>query len=421
MTQTQRLQVEQSELREHVNRILGIAVEERSDEDKAKLTASTDRLLALEPELRAAIIASPEESRETTETRQTDTKDDKEARELKELGSKVKIGDHVAAALELRALDGAALEYNQALGLNRAGAFPLELLAPQVEERATTDTDISRTPRRWLDRLFADTAAMRLGITFESVPAGIPSFPITSAGGAPAQRGRGQAAGNAPWTVGVSELKPTRNTVRATFSEEDVLRLPGLEEALRRDLGMAMTERIDRIVFTGDTGANENRADIAGLDTRADLVDRTITQANKIKGDGVLSAFAGLIDGIHATRTSDLRVVLTVGAYRLWVHTLANTGASVDTTIMEFLRRAGLSSSARGQIETSTNADKWGAFVGRGRGISGSGVAAVWNSGLLIRDPYTEAAKGEVALTLSYFWNFGLPRPTSFARVKFVA
>ena len=40
---------------------------------------------------------------------------------------------------------------------------------------------------------------------------------------------------------------------------------------------------------------------------------------------------------------------------------------------------------------------------------------------MLLRDPYKAAAKGEVALTLSYFWNLGLPRATNFARVKFVA
>lgn len=38
-----------------------------------------------------------------------------------------------------------------------------------------------------------------------------------------------------------------------------------------------------------------------------------------------------------------------------------------------------------------------------------------------MRDHYSGAAKGEIALTLSYLWNFGLPRAANFARVKFVA
>ena len=85
-----------------------------------------------------------------------------------------------------------------------------------------------------------------------------------------------------------------------------------------------------------------------------------------------------------------------------------------------FLRESGLSWTIRGEIEADTTNGKVGAPLGRGRGLQGAGIAAVWNSGVLIRDPYSDAAAGEVALTLSYFWNFGLPRPTNFARLKFV-
>ena len=117
----------------------------------------------------------------------------------------------------------------------------------------------------------------------------------------------------------------------------------------------------------------------------------------------------------------DLKAVFAVGANTLWAHTLANTGASVDTTIAEFLMRWGLGWVTRGEIEAATAADDFGAFVGLGRGLDGSGVAAVWEAGELIRDPYSGAAKGEVALTLCYLWDFALPRASNFARVKFVA
>ena len=43
-----------------------------------------------------------------------------------------------------------------------------------------------------------------------------------------------------------------------------------------------------------------------------------------------------------------------------------------------------------------------------------------WEAGELIRDPYSGAAKGEVALTLCYLWDFALPRESSFPRIKFV-
>ena len=38
-----------------------------------------------------------------------------------------------------------------------------------------------------------------------------------------------------------------------------------------------------------------------------------------------------------------------------------------------------------------------------------AGVAAIWNSGMMIRDPYSEAAKGEIAITMSPLLGPGIP------------
>jgi len=103
---------------------------------------------------------------------------------LADLRGRVRVGRYVATAIEQRAADGAELEYSAARDI-AGNPFPLELLAPPVEKRVTTDTDIQTTPRRWLDRLFAGTAATRLGVTMESVQAGAASFPVTTAGASP--------------------------------------------------------------------------------------------------------------------------------------------------------------------------------------------------------------------------------------------
>ena len=274
------------------------------------------------------------------------------------------------------------------------------------------------TPRTWLDRLFAETAAMRLGITMESVPTGAASFPVTTAGASAAQRGKEQVTTDAAWTVGVTELKPKRNATRLLFSIEDAARIPGLESALTRDLRMALTEGIDRAIFLGDSTANPNAGDVVGLNT-AGITETTLTQANKLLGPQTLSAFTGMVDGIHANTIGDLNVVSAVGAYRLWETTVINSTTTV-TTLAKFLRDSGLSWSARGEIEDNTANADFGAFVGRRMGLDGAGVAAVWEAGELIRDPYSGAAKGEVALTLCYLWDFGLPRTSNFRRIKFV-
>ena len=394
-----------------------------SDETRAELDTIETGTPDLERQIRAATSAVETEE---AEQRAADPADvaagqDGEARERVELRSKVKLGSYIAAAVEQRSADGAELELNASMGI-AGNRFPLEMLAPpdRPEQRAVTGLDSAVVPRRWLDRLFSGAASQSLGITMESVPVGVASFPVTTAGASAAQRGKDEAAGDTAWTIGVKELKPKRNAATLKFSIEDTARIPGLESALTRDLRMALVEGIDRAIFLGDDGATGADADITGLQAAANVAEKTISQTNKVKGPDVLELFAELIDGKAAMTPAQLHTVLAVGANTLWAHTLANTGNAVDTTISEFLTRFGMMWVTRGDIETATANGDFGAFVGLGRGLEGAGVAAVWEAGELIRDPYTDAAKGTVHLTLCWLWDFGLPRPANFARIKFV-
>ena len=418
MTTSQKLSIRLSEIRQRLNEIAGLEGDAVTDEIRAEADKLTGEYRTAETQHRAAIVAEGEEQRAAEHDFNAGGNGDGEAAEVRALRGRVRVGQYVGAAIEERAADGAEAELNAALGM-RGNAFPLSLLAPEV--RATTDTD-SQTNQsgRWLDRLFAGAAAERIGITMESVAPGVASFPTTTVGASAAQRGRTEAAADAAWRVGVTELKPTRNAVRAVFSEEDAMRLPSLEASLRRDLGMALTEGVDRSIFIGDSGANENRADIVGLNTAASVVEVEITQANKVKGPETLTAFSGLVDGIHAMGFGDLMTCTSVGAWRLWESTIINSAAD-NMTLAAFLREAGLMWAARGEIETATDDGDWAAFIGRKRGIEGAGVAALWEAGMLLRDPYSASASGQVNLTLSYFWNFGLPRASNFARIKFAA
>ena len=233
--------------------------ESLTDETRAELDTIEAGTPDVERQLRAATVAVETEE---TEQREAAKKGDKpegdtEDRERAELRAKVKLGGYVAAAVENRSLAGAEAEFNAAVGIG-ANRFPLELLAPperRAEERAVTAADTQTMPRTWLDRLFAETAAMRLGITMESVPVGAASFPVTTAGAEAAQRGKDQAAADTMWTVSVVEMKPKRNAATLKFSIEDTARIPGLESALTRDLRMALTEGVDRACRTDGAAA----------------------------------------------------------------------------------------------------------------------------------------------------------------------
>ena len=400
---------------------------ELSDETRGELDAIETGTPDLERQLRAATTAvENEESEQRTAAKNGEGADllDTEDRERDELRGKTRMGRYVQAAIEMRSVDGAEGEYNAAveIGGNR---FPLELLAPPErrvtagpEDRAVAGVDIQTMPRTWLDRLFADAAATRVGVSMETVPSGAASYPVTTAGAGAAQRGKSQAAADAAWAIGVTELKPKRNAVRLLFNLEDAARIPGLESALTRDLRMALVEGIDRAIFLGDSTATPNVGDVVGLNTATGITEEELTQAQKILWPATVSAFMKMIDGLHASAPADLRIVSSVGASRLWHSTTAN--ANRNESVAQIMNGNGLNFMARANITETTGNNDFGAFIGRGRGINGAGVADVRSAGELIRDPYSGAAKGEVALTLCYLWDFQLPRASNFMRLKFV-
>ncbi len=377
-----------------------------------------EELVGTEPELRAAI----DEAKELDgDLRRTQIVADGETAEIRQLRSQTRMGDYVAASSEQRGAMGAALEFNQALNIP-SNYFPMMLLAPEpaLEMRAETDADGRANQAMWIDRLFAETLSRYLGVTYRSVEPGTQRIPVTSAGGTPAMKAREEAAGDSAWAITTEEHKPKRLPVTLVFPTEDAFRLPMLEPALVRELRMSVMEKMDAIIFSGDTAADGTDADIKGLKTIADVEEVTLTQAKKIVGADVLAAFVGLVDGLHASSMSDLRAVFSVGANTLWGSTVLPAPVTTGETIAQYISRAGLTWRTRAGIDTATANADFGAYIGRQRGIEGAGTASVWSAGELIRDRYQGAAAGTIRLTFTAFWDFSLPRASNFARLKFV-
>lgn len=410
MTPRQKLEIRASEIRTKLSELAGL--DELSDEQRGEIGTLRTEYQDVETRIQAITVAEDEPTRTPVDT------GDGEGRELRELRERVEFGAYVGAALETRGVNGAAAEYNEHLGLG-ADRVPMEFIAPPLEQRAAVDGDAARTQSSWIDRLFADTAAMALGITTMSVEPGISSVPVLGSNADPKQRARTQDADTATISATVTEIKPSRNAVHAEYSIEDDARLPGLAEAIRRDLSAAMVEKIDRTVFVGDDSATGTEADIVGLDT-ASIGEVTLTQAAKVKADEVLKLFAALIDGKFAASMADLNLVATVGSNTLWLGTIHNAAAE-NQTIAQFLRANGASWTTRGEIEAATTAGKFGGFIGLRRGIANAALACVWSSGRLTVDPYSKAKSGEVLLTLDYLWGFKIPRAENWRRWKYVA
>ena len=412
MNRLQKLQLRQSEVRVNLGKLLDTPEAERTDTYGDELGKLTKEVRSLEGDVGAAIAAGDDKVEEVA------TKDTPEGKEYRELRSSVDFGRYVSAAMGGHGVtNGPELELNQHLKI-ADGYFPMELLAGKLETRAIIAGEAQTSQGTWLDRVFHGTAAESIGISFRPVAPGVSAYPVTSAGGAPQQRGRTQAAAARTYTVAVTEIKPARRAVHGVYSIEDDARLPGLGAAIERDMRMAMVESVDLAVFKGDANANEDTADIVGLQT-AGITEATLTQANSKKADETLKFFLAYVDGQYAASLGDVRIVASVGTNVLWYGSIHNSAAD-NQSIAQFLMASGLSWTARGGIDANTANGDYGAYIGLGRGIDGAGIAAVWEQGQLIRDPYSGATSGEVQLTLNYLFQLAFPRTANFKRLKYV-
>ena len=131
MTRKQKLLIEQSEKRQKINELLD--KEDRSADENTELESLTARMQAIEPELRAAIVA--EGAAETRD--RLDFGNDTAGRELRALVADASAGAIFSATLEHRATDGRTAELQQHFGL-APNQVPLAMLRSPVEARAVT-------------------------------------------------------------------------------------------------------------------------------------------------------------------------------------------------------------------------------------------------------------------------------------------
>lgn len=418
MTPLQKLQVRQSELRQRTNELL--EKDELTAEEAAEMEKSVRELQDIEPKLRAALVAqrtgdeadAEKDEAESEETRDDDV--DAETRELQDVAGRAQLTVFTAQALNQRSIDGAEAELAQALKLPvDGGHIPLlMLLEPKERVDAVTDLNAADAPvssGRFLARVFTTSVARWLGITFESVPVGERVHTVLTGGVTAETQARAAEHDAEAATVSTTTMDPHRIVARYLFALEDIARLPQLEARLRQDMSMALASEMDDQIFNGNAQLSSN-----GLQALAAGQTEAVAAFGTAEADGLHEDVLTAIDGVYATMLSDVRLAMDSAAIKK-IKRLANS--DVQMFLYDILKAQGLAMNssnhiAGGAIEAG---DKW-AYASKARGRDGAAVAAVWPSLQLIRDPYTEAAKGQVALTIVQMWDFALIRAQNFRK-----
>ena len=385
MTTLQKLQIRQSEIREALNKLLGL--ETRDAAQTAELEKLTGEGQQIEPEIRAALVAQVDPQEIVTKTV------DSETRERLELRGKTGLADYLRAAAGGTAVSGAAAEYAASLGVPTVGHVPMEIFArsaPAVEQRAITPGPaVKGALQPIIPYLFERSAAASLGIQMPSVAAG--QVQIPKVGTAPPSDTLAKD-GTAPATAAAVSLvnqSPVRIAGQFEVRVEDLAVMPSLEAALSESMQGSMSNELDEQTFNGAAG------ELNGLFTQATDVAAASSAETFTTG---IARFAALVDGRHAYNLGDLRAVIGSKTFALYAGLFANANKG-DVSLFDYL------SMHLGSIRVSDRVPAVASTAQKGIVVLSSSSTPpkihVWSALQVIRDPYSGAGVGKVTLTMT--------------------
>ena len=386
MTTTQRLQIRASEERSRLAELAGL--DELTDEQRAELSELGTTHQDCESQLRAAIASDAAATPADTPAI------DGEVRERLELRAKTGLADFLRAACGGASVSGAAAEYCQSLGVPTVGHLPMALFAPTnqhshiptVETRAITPGPaVKGALQPTVPFVFERSAAASLGIMMPTVPAGQVQIPkITTAPPADTVQKDGAAPSTAA-AVSLVNQAPVRIAGKLELRVEDLAVMPSLEAALSESLQGSMSNELDEQVFNGAAG------DLNGLFTQAANVNAATATETFETG---IARFAGLVDGRHCYDLSDLRAVIGSATFGRFAGEFSGNGA---VSLFDYLRIN------LGSIRVSDRVPSKSGNAQKGIVILSASAEMpkihVWDAMQIVRDPYSGAGAGKVAIT----------------------
>ena len=388
MTNTQRLTIRASEIRQRLNEIAGLEGDALTDEIRQESDRLTTEYRDTETKLRAAITTDPE----PVEIRHADTA---EGRELRALIDGADMASIYGAALEHRATEGQTRELQEHYGI-AFNEVPLAML----EQRAVTPApdDVGTNAAPIVPAVFPQAAAAFLGIETPVVPTGDAVFPVLSTSATAHTPAEGSDADDTTGAFSADVLTPKRIQAAFFYSREDRARFVGMDEALRDNLGMALGDALDKQVliqnpnglFHGTNLANHARGAATAY---VDYVEQLY----------------GRVDGKFAGSVSDIRVLVGSPTYA----DMAGTYRADESQDMAL----GVYERASGGVRVSAHVpgvagSKQNMLIRRG--MRRDFIAPIWEGVQLIPDEITMAKKGQITVTAVMLYNVKLLRAGGF-------
>lgn len=396
MLDSVKIQRRQSEIRQKLAELVG--KENPSDEETRSMETLDAEYRQNETRYRAALVAEDDERRAAGDELET-----RSGQEWADLMGKFEMRQVALYLDEGRNLDGATAEIVQEL--RSAGGFrgiPVPWAALEMRNTVAAGTPDPIRTMPIIDRLFADSVAMRMGAQMIQIDAGAVEWPVATQGATAAWQATegGNVGGPTAYQTTDKPLKPDSTLGVQMRITRKALKQSGaaLEAAIRRDMSNAIRVEMDKAVFLGTGSDGQPLGVISGAATYG-------IQQTDIDAAPTWSVFrAAVVRFMLANAVSAPSEVRALVRPEVW-DDLDAQQASTAAPLWEWDRI--VSAMTAGNISLSSNAlaapagDPLvsSALLTTATGGQPPIYVGLWGAVDMIRDPFTDAQSGGLRVT----------------------
>ena len=351
-----------------------------------------------------------------------------EQREFRQLESRAEMRNALHAVMVGKPLTGAEKELQEHRGL--AGHdIPWDMIASRrTEQRGERGREEHRvdavsaapananiTQDSIIGRVFARSATMTLGVQMPSVPVGAKDYPVITTTDTASILAKDAAEGDtADAGITAHVLEPVRLQRSYLFRREDQAVLAGLEEALRNDLSMAVSDLLDQQVLAGDGTTGAQFDGFLATAANGGLADRSDSPARVTFALAAGEAARG-IDGKFAGSLGECAAVIGDDTARDLASKFTADGDRSALTYMSDTTRATMASANIPAVAATFQEG----ILARLGAAGMNAVCPVWSGMFAIRDEISGRKSGQISITVGMLAAFDILRAGAYERLKF--
>ena len=198
------------------------------------------------------------------------------------------------------------------------------------------------------------------------------------------------------------------------FRREDQAVLGGLEEALRADLSMAVSDLLDAQVLAGDGTTGAQFGGFLATAANGGLTDRSDSPARATFALAAAESARG-IDGKYAGGLSECAIVVGDDTARDLASKFQNNDSEAA---LAYMSRTSMKTMASANVPAVASMFQEGVIARLGAS-GANAVCPTWDSMFMIRDDITGRKVGQIGLTVGMMSGFQILRAGGFDRLKF--